>query len=296
MVNKTFRKGYIFFGIIIFMNYWMRTILLMGLLAGLFAGIGYLIGNTYGFYFGLIVVLGMNFFSFWFSDKIVLFMYRAKEADRNKHAHLYSLVKEIAEKAGISMPKVYIIPSANPNAFATGRGPKHSAVAVTEGIINLLNDKELKGVIAHEFAHIKNHDILIGSFVAVLAGTIAYIASMARWTAIFGGFGDRDDSGGVIGFLVLAIVAPLIATLIHLAISRSREYLADRTGAGFISDSNSLADALLKLEGGKPMAFGNSGSAHMFIVNPFKANAILNLFSTHPPIKERVHKLREMSL
>lgn len=281
------------------MNQGIKTGLLMAVLAGIFAGVGYLVGSRAGFFAGLAIVLVMNFVSFWFSDKIVLFMYRAKEADEDEDSHLYLVVRSVSERANLPMPKVYIIPSENPNAFATGRSPKHAAVAVTRGIMELLNEKELRGVLAHEMAHIKNRDILISSFAAVLAGTIAYIASMARWAALFGGFGGKDDdsSGNVIGFLVLAILAPILATLIHMAISRSREYLADSTGAKIVHDPNSLADALQKLSAGhKAMRFGNVGSAHMFIVNPFKASSILSLFSTHPPMEKRVGRLRSMDI
>lgn len=281
------------------MNQGIKTGLLMAVLAGIFAGVGYLVGSRAGFFAGLAIVLVMNFVSFWFSDKIVLFMYRAKEADEDEDSHLYLVVRSVSERANLPMPKVYIIPSENPNAFATGRSPKHAAVAVTRGIMELLNEKELRGVLAHEMAHIKNRDILISSFAAVLAGTIAYIASMARWAALFGGFGGKDDdsSGNVIGFLVLAILAPILATLIHMAISRSREYLADSTGAKIVHDPNSLADALQKLSAGhKAMRFGNVGRAHMFIVNPFKASSILSLFSTHPPMEKRVGRLRSMDI
>lgn len=247
--------------------------------------------------FALILVIIMNFGTYFFSDKIVLKMYKAQEV---KKSHwLYHLVHDVAKKAKIPAPKVYTIPGNLANAFATGRSPKHAAVACTEGILNLLNKEELKGVIAHELAHVKNRDILISTVAAAIAGVIAYVAFMARFAAIFGGFRGRD-SGNMIQLLVLAIITPLIATIIQLAISRSREYLADSTGAKIIKDGKPLASALHKLEQSArahhiiPNAAGKA-TAHMFIVNPFTAKGMMNLFSTHPAAEKRIQKLNEMS-
>ncbi len=242
----------------------------------------------------------MNFFSYWFSDKVVLAIYRAKEADRTKHPKLYEMVQDISIRAKLPMPKIYIVPSKHPNAFATGRNQKHAVVACTEGILYLLNDHELKGVLAHEMAHINNRDILIQSITATIAGVISFVAMMARWGAIFGGFGGRDnDSGGLIELLVLAIVAPIMAMLIQFAISRSREFLADETGAKFLKDATGLASALEKLQKGishAPLkAQGNTeATAHMFISNPFRGSSLLKMFSTHPSTESRVKRLRAL--
>lgn len=278
----------------------VKTVILLGALTGLFLLIGTLIGGRAGLIIALILAGGMNFFSYWFSDKIVLAIYRAKEADKQKHAKLYDMIRDITTRAKLPMPKVYIVPTHHPNAFATGRNYKHAAVACTEGIMQLLNDHELKGVIAHELAHIKNRDILISSIAATIAGVISYLAMMARWGAIFGGFGGRDnDSGGLIELLVLAIVAPIMALIIQLAISRSREYLADETGAKFLHDSSGLAAALEKLEKGvshAPLrAQGTTeATAHMFISNPFRGGGLWKIFSTHPSTAERVKRLRAL--
>lgn len=280
------------------MLYRLKTVFLLGLLTGVFLAVGFLLGGKSGMTIALIFALVMNFVSYWFSDKIVLFMYNAKEADRDKQAKLYEAVAYVVERAKVPMPKVYIVPSAQPNAFATGRNPKNAVVAVTKGILELLNEKELRAVIAHEIAHVKNRDILVASIAGVIAGAISYLANMASWAAMFGGFGGNDDDGGnIIGVLALAIVTPIIATLIHMAISRSREFLADKEGARFIRDGSSLADALQKLHAGvknNKLGVGTEGSAHMFIVNPFTANRLLNLFSTHPPVNERIGRLRSM--
>jgi len=278
----------------------LRTVFLLGLLTGLLLLIGQLLGGTTGLTIALIFALLMNFISYWYSDKIVLFMYKAKEADKTKYANLYSIVKNVSELANLPMPKVYIVPSSNPNAFATGRNPKHAVVAVTSGILDLLSERELKGVIAHEMAHIKNRDILISTIAGVIAGAISYIAFMARWAAIFGGFGGRDEGGNnILGLLFLAILTPIIALIIRMAISRSREFLADSTGAKIVRDPNALADALTKLHAGakvNPMRGANEGTSHMFIVNPLKGKSLMELFSTHPSMEKRVGKLRSMSI
>ena len=227
-------------------------------------------------------------------------MYRAKEADKNEHSYLYSTVREITQHAKLPMPKIYIIDTPQSNAFATGRNPKHAAVAVTTGILELLEKNELKGVLAHEIGHIKNRDILISSVAATIAGVISYIAMMARWAAIFGGIGGRDrDNGGLIELLVLAIIAPIMALIIRSAISRSREYLADETGAKLVRDPHSLASALQKIEKNvKHYPFARVGkteaTAHLFISNPLKASSFLELFSTHPSTEKRVQRLRKI--
>ena len=278
----------------------IKTIMLLGVLTALMLWFGSFWGQS-GLFLALVFVILMNFGSYFFSDKIVLKMYKAKEVKEEDTPNLFSIVKEIAHDAKIPMPKVYIIPSENPNAFATGRNPKHSAVACTKGILNLLTADELKGVIAHEISHIKNRDTLIMVIASTIAGVISSLAFMAKWAAIFGGFGgrDNDNGGNVLGLLALAIVTPLIAMIIQLAISRSREYLADASGAKIIKNPEALASALEKLESGAkqhPMVGGNKATSSLFIVNPFKASAIRSLLSTHPPLKERVKRLREMKI
>jgi len=281
------------------MNNQFKTALLLGTLTALLMLVGQLIGGFSGLTIGLIFALGMNFGSYWFSDKIVLAMYRAKEADAKENRRLYRIVREVAELADIPMPKIYIIPSSSPNAFATGRNPKKAAVACTKGITELLSDDELKGVIAHELSHIKHRDTLIATIAASIAGVISYVAFIARWGAIFGGFGGRNDRDGnsILEFIVLAIVTPLMATLIQLAISRSREFLADESAARMLHSGESLADALIKIEQNiprNPLLFGNKATASLFIANPFTKGMFLKMFSTHPPTEERVRRLRKM--
>ena len=276
----------------------LKTAVLLALLTALFLFIGGLFGRT-GFYFALIFVGLMNFGSYWFSHKIVLWMYRAKEAKQSEYPKLYQAVKEVAKLSGLPMPKVYIIPTNSPNAFATGRNPNHAVVAATEGILKILNEGELKAVLAHEFGHIRNRDILISTIVGTIAGVISYIGAMARWSAIFGGGRDDDRGSNIISLLILGILTPLIATLIQLAISRSREYQADETGAKTVKDGNALADALEKIEKNtdiNPMRFGTTATAHLFISNPFrnKKNWFNNLFSSHPPIDDRVFRLEKL--
>ncbi|MBI2654600.1 zinc metalloprotease HtpX [Candidatus Woesearchaeota archaeon] len=273
----------------------LKTAILLAVLTALFLWIGSLFGKA-GFIFALIFVGFMNFGSYWFSDKIVLWMYRAKEAKQSEYSNLYKIVKEVAKSSNLPVPKVYIVPSSSSNAFATGRSPKHAVVACTEGVLKLLNEEELKGVIAHEFAHIKNRDILISTIAGTIAGVISYIGVMARWSAVFGG---RDDDRGnnLISLLILGIITPLVATLIQLAISRSREYIADETGARTVKNGNALADALEKIDKNisiNPMRIGNQATAHLFISNPFRGQAFLNFFMTHPSTKSRVERLRAM--
>jgi heat shock protein HtpX len=268
---------------------------LLALLTALLLWIGSFFGKT-GLYFALVFVGIMNFASYWFSDKIVLWMYRAKEAKQAEYPKLYKIVKEVAKLTGLPMPKVYVIPTNSPNAFATGRNPKNAAVAATEGIMKILNEEELKGVIAHEFAHIKNRDILISTVAGTIAGVISYIGNMFMWSTMFGR--DDDNRGGnAIGLIFLAVITPIIASLIQLAISRSREYFADETGAKTVKNGNSLADALEKIEKNiniNPMRFGNTATAHLFISNPFRGQALLALFMTHPSTQERTKRLRSM--
>lgn len=276
----------------------IKTILFLGLLTGLLLGAGALIGGRGGLIIGLIFAGLMNFGSYWFSDKIVLAMYRAKPV--NESSEIYGLVKSVVHLAEIPMPKVYIIDSQNPNAFATGRNPKHGAVAMTTGIVDLLDKNELKGVIAHEISHIKNRDTLISTIAATIAGVIGYVAMTARWGAMFGGFGGRDRDDNIIELLVLAILTPILATMIQLAISRSREYMADEKAAKTLRSGQGLASALEKLEKGirhHPLRATSTTktTAHLFIANPFKASTMFNLFSTHPPMEKRIEKLKEMS-
>ncbi|PIN76849.1 protease HtpX [Candidatus Woesearchaeota archaeon CG10_big_fil_rev_8_21_14_0_10_36_11] len=279
----------------------VKTVVLLTLLALVLMFIGRLIGGVNGMFIALVFAGGINFVSYWWSDKIVLKIYKAKEADRNEYSELYSMVDEVRHSATLPMPKVYIISTSQANAFATGRNPKHAAVAVTTGIVSILNKNELKGVLAHELSHIKNRDILISTIAATIAAVISYVAMMARWSAIFGGFGGRDGDNNVLELIVLAIVAPIMAIIIQMAISRSREFLADETGAKLVRDPFSLASALEKIHHNitknpfKKMGT-TEATAHMFISNPFRGKSFLNLFSTHPPMEARVKRLRAMRL
>jgi len=275
----------------------LKTAVFLALLTALLLWIGSLFGRK-GLVFAAIFVGIMNFGSYWFSDKIVLWMYRAKEAKQSEYPKFFKIVKEVAKLSGLPMPKVYIIPSEQSNAFATGRSPSHSAVACTEGILKLMSDDELKGVIAHEFAHIQNRDILTSTVAGTIAGVISYISHMFMWSAMFGG---RDDNnrGNAVSLLALAIITPIIATMIQLAISRSREYVADEAGAKIVKNTHGLASALEKLEeDGKrhPMRFGSPATAHLFIANPFRSGNFISLFQTHPPVSERVKRLRGMKI
>jgi len=273
----------------------IRTTILLAVMTALILWIGQLFGGRQGMIIALLLAAGMNFFSYWYSDKIVLKMYRAQEASPQQAPELYEMVQTLSRKAGLPMPKLFIIPKEAPNAFATGRNPEHAVVAVTQGLLNLMDRDEVTGVLAHEMAHVKNRDILIGSIAATMAGAIMVLASMARWTAIFGG-GSNDDEGGggAIGLIAMSLLAPFAAIVIQMAISRSREYLADSTGAGFAGTPEGLARALDKL--GRyskklPMT-ANPSTAHMFIVNPLSGRRLMGLFSTHPPLEERIARLR----
>lgn len=262
---------------------------------------GEAMGGRSGMIVALLFALVMNFVAYWFSDKMALAMSGAKKVESGMAPELHAMVADLAQRAGLPKPAVYVIPEETPNAFATGRNPAHSAVAVTEGLMRMLSKDELEGVLAHELAHIKNRDILISSIVAVMAGAISYLATMAQWALIFGGLRGDDDEGegiaGLVGTVVMMIVAPIAAALIQMAISRSREYAADATGARICGRPHSLAGALGKLEEynhRSPMDV-NPATAQMYIVNPLSGSTVANLFSTHPPIRERIGKLMAMS-
>jgi heat shock protein HtpX len=279
-----------------------KTTVLLAALTGLLVLIGDYFGGTGGMIIAFLFAVILNFGSYWYSDKIVLKMYGAKEVTPAESPNLHRIVDGLAMKAQLPKPKVYIVESGMPNAFATGRDPKHAAVAVTTGILNLLSYEEIEGVLAHELAHVMNRDTLISAIAATIAGVITMLASMAQWAAIFGGLGGRDDdNGGIIGFIAMIILAPFAATLIQLAISRSREYVADSEGARICKKPWALADALQKLEYGNSNYKPNisdvqakESSAHMFIVNPLKGGTIQSLFSTHPATEERIRRLRAM--
>ena len=280
-----------------------RTTILLAALTALVVWIGAMFGGANGAVIALLMAGAMNFFSYWFSDKIVLKMYGAQEIAANDDPELFGIVQELASRGGLPMPKVYIIPEETPNAFATGRNPEHAAVAVTMGIRRILNKRELSGVLGHELTHVKNRDILISSIAATLAGAISYLAYMARFAAIFGG-GSRDreeGGGGIFGLLFMMIVAPIAAMLIQMAVSRSREYMADAGGAKISGDPLALASALRKLEMGAqniPLQVSDAtanSTAHMFIVNPLSGGGLANLFSTHPAMEERIARLEAMA-
>lgn len=277
-----------------------KTAALLGALTGLILIVGRLFGGNQGLVIAFIFAMIMNFGSYWFSDKIVLKIYRARELDYGQAPDLHHMVTELSQRAGIPKPRIYMVPSQTPNAFATGRNPDHAAVAVTEGILRILNPEELKGVLSHELSHIKNRDILISSIAATLAGVIMMLASMARWAAIFGGFSkDRnEEGGGIFGLIAVAVLAPIAAMLIQFAISRSREYLADETGAKMSRNPYGLASALekLTLASKKIPMQANPATAHMFIVNPLAGKTLMNLFSTHPPLEERIERLKSMRI
>ncbi len=273
----------------------IKTGLLMAALTAVFMTAGQLLGGSSGMVFALVMALGMNFFAYWFSDKMALKMSGAREASTAEAPDLHTMVAELASRAGLPKPRVYIIHQDTPNAFATGRNPDHAAVAVTTGLMHILNRNELEGVLAHELAHIKNRDILISSIAATMAGAISYMASMAQWAMIFGGNRSDEDNGGggLIGSLLVMFLAPLGASLIQMAISRSREFQADATGAAICGHPMSLATALQQLENfnrRRPMDV-NPATAQMYIVNPLAGGKFANLFSTHPPIAERIKRL-----
>lgn len=276
-----------------------KTFVLMVILTIILVGLGSMIGGRNGAVIAFSVAIAMNFVSYWFSDKIVLAMYGAKEVSESQAPELYGMVASLSQRAQIPMPRVYMIESESPNAFATGRNPSHAVVAVTTGIMRILTNQELEGVLAHEISHVKHRDILIQSIAAVMAGAITMIANWARWTAFLGGGqGDDDEGGNIFSVIIFSMFAAFAAMLIQLAISRSREYMADDGGAHLAGNPLFLAGALKKLQAGvayNPMNNANPSTAHMFIVNPFTARGVLALFSTHPPIEERIRRLEEMA-
>ena len=279
----------------------LKTTLLLSLLTVLMVLMGSALGGQTGMVFAFFMACAMNVFSYWFSDKIVLRMYRAVEIGEQDHPAFHGMVRRLADRAGLPMPRVYIIPDDSPNAFATGRNPSHAAVAATEGILRILSPEELEGVMAHELAHVKNRDILVSTIAATFAGAISMIGSMLQWGAMLGmGRGDDEESGagGMVGALAMAIVAPLAAMLIQMAVSRSREYMADEGGANICGRPLALANALRKLQAASqmiPMQEARPASAHLFIVNPLSGSSIARLFSTHPPMEERIARLEGMA-
>lgn len=276
----------------------LKTLLLLSALTALLIWAGDLIGGRNGAVVALVFAGFMNFFSYWFSDKLVLAMYGAREVTPDEEPRLFQLVRSLTARAGLPMPKVYIVPQESPNAFATGRNPKNAAVAVTAGLMRMMNDEELSGVLAHELAHIKHRDILISTIAATIAGAISYLAYMAQWAAFFGmGRNDERGGGNIVGLLFMIIVAPLAAMIIQMAISRSREYAADDGGAEISGNPLYLANALRKLGMATkriPLRVNEAtaeATAHMFIVHPLKGGGLLSLFSTHPPLEERIKRL-----
>ena len=278
----------------------LRTTLLLGALTGLIMAIGHLLGGPQGLTIAFVFAIITNFVSYWFSDKIVLAAYGARQVSEAEAPMLYRIVHNLALQAGMPMPRLYIIPSDAANAFATGRNPQHAAVAVTEGILRLMNERELTGVLSHELSHVTNRDILISSIAATLAGVIMMIANMARWAAIFGGYSrsdEREGGGGVIGLIVMSILAPIAAMIIQMAISRTREYAADASGARMSGDPLALASALGKLGAAAeriPLD-ASPQTSHLFIVNPLSGRSLMQLFSTHPPLEDRIERLRAMA-
>ena len=274
----------------------MKTGVLLVLLTVLFVAIGSYVGGRSGMVMAFAFAVLMNAGAYWFSDKIVLRMYRAREVSEAEAPDLHSMVHRLATAAGVPMPKVYILPSESPNAFATGRNPQHAAVAVTQGIVRILTPDELEGVLAHEMAHVKNRDILIGTVAATLAGAIMMLARFAQFSAIFGGGRDREGGGGL-GLIAMAILAPIGAMVVQMAVSRSREYQADASGARFCGKPESLARALEKIAGAAKRTApieATPATAHMFILSPLSGKGMMSLFSTHPPVEKRVERLRAM--
>ncbi|MCL4477906.1 MAG: zinc metalloprotease HtpX [Deltaproteobacteria bacterium] len=274
----------------------LKTVVLLGALTGLLIFIGGAIGGQSGMMIAFVIAVVLNFISYWFSDKIVLSLYKAKEVQENDEPRLFSIVRKLTAQDGLPMPKIYIIPTDTPNAFATGRNPEHAAVAVTRGLIGMLNEEELEGVLGHELSHVKHRDILISSISATIAGAIMILARMAMFAEFFGGFNNRNKKGGLLVMLAFAILAPVAATVIQLAISRSREFMADEGSAGLTGNPNGLISALKKISYGNarlPMN-SNPSTAHMFIISPFHGKGVLSLFSTHPPVEARIERLEKM--
>ena len=276
----------------------LRVFFLLLLMTLLFMAVGYAIGKQSGMLIAFIIAALMNFFSYWYSSKLVLKRYKAQEVTEATHRRFYRIAGNVALKASMPMPRLYTIPSKAPNAFATGRNESHAAVAVTEGLLEILNDDELEGVIGHEIAHIKNKDMLIGTIAATLAGAIAMLAMMARWGFVLGGLSRNDRGGSPLATLAAMIVAPLAAMLIQMAVSRSREFKADAESVQITGHSRPLANALAKLHS-TPARLNldrTPETAHLFIANPLSGKGLSSLFSTHPPVKKRIEKLEEMAL
>ena len=276
----------------------LKTFLLMALLTAIFLLLGGLIGGEEGLIFAFILAMATNFFSYWFSDRMAISMTRSQPLSETDAPEVYRAMRELTHNAGMPMPRLYLMPSEQPNAFATGRNPQHAVVAVTTGLLRMLDYEELKGVLAHELAHIRNRDILIGTIAAALAGALMFVARIGMWSGAFGG-GNRRSGGGaaLLIRLIALILAPFAALLIQMSISRTREYGADAAGARFSGNPQGLASALAKMEQyarRRPMQEINQAAAHMFIVNPFSAKGLTALFSTHPPIEERIARLRRM--
>ncbi len=277
----------------------VKTVMLLGALTGLLIVFGDYFGGTQGMVIAFLFALLMNFGSYWYSDKIVLAMYRAREVTEAEAPELVGMVRSLTQRAQLPMPRVYIVPVPTPNAFATGRNPQHAAVAVTEGILRIMDYDQLEGVVAHELGHIKNRDTLISAVAATLAGVVMMLAYMARWAAIFGvGGRDDDERGGVLGLLVMSLVAPLAAVIIQMAISRTREFLADATAARLTKKPSALASALERLQvaAERIPLNANPATSHLFIVNPLSGRSLLRFFSTHPPVEERVKRLRALQV
>ncbi|HXF05011.1 MAG TPA: zinc metalloprotease HtpX [Blastocatellia bacterium] len=277
----------------------IKTVMLLALLTALLLWIGHAIAGQGGLMVALVMAAVMNFGAYWFSDRIVLRMYGAHEVTESEAPELYAVVRDLAARAGLPMPRVYIIPEEAPNAFATGRNPQHAAVAVTEGILQLLTREELAGVLAHELGHIRNRDTLIMTVTATIAGALSMLANLAMWGAAFGGRSSDDDEGShPVAGLLGVILAPIVATLIQMAISRSREFLADESGARLTGNPLALASALRKIEAWSrkvPMMSGSPATAHLFIINPFSGGGLIQLFSTHPSTEERIARLEAMA-
>ncbi|HUI09814.1 MAG TPA: zinc metalloprotease HtpX [Bacteroidota bacterium] len=277
-----------------------KTVLLMGVLTVLLVFVGNLIGGQGGMMIAFLMAIVMNFGTYWFSDRIVLGMYHGRELAEQDNPSLFQMVRELAGRAGLPMPRVYLVEGDQPNAFATGRDPEHAAIAVTEGILRTLPPDQLRGVLSHEFAHVKHRDILIGTVAATMAGAISMIASMAQWALIFGGAGGNSNDrkgGSPLGGLLMIVVAPIAAMLVQMAISRSREFEADAGGAEISGNPLALANALRTLDTASheiPME-ASPATAHMFIVNPLTGGGLANLFSTHPPMEERIARLEGMT-
>jgi heat shock protein HtpX len=279
----------------------LKITFLLTCLTLLLVAMGSAIGGHSGMIIAFVMACGMNFFSYWYSDKFILKMYKAREVSETENPAYYGMVRRLAHQANMPMPKVYIIPSEGPNAFATGRNPQNAAVAATEGIMRILSAEELEGVMAHELAHVQNRDTLISTIAATFAGAISMLGSMLQWAAIFGaGRGEEEEEGGgILGGLAMAIIAPMAAMLIQMAISRSREYLADASGARICGKPLALANALRKLQQAAtmlPMREATPATSHLFIVNPLTGASLLKLFSTHPPMDERIARLEAMAL